>query len=100
MGKSDTSKSGITSLANNVTDGSVDDLAARINDFFKSVSEPLQPLSSDNHYLNLQIEHVPSEYIISVVDVEKHLLALNPRKASGRRIFHSKMDMAIHQVTH
>ncbi len=83
MGKSDNSSSGITSLANNLTDGSIDDLASRINEFFKSVSESLEPLTSDSPYLNLPIDHVPSEYIISVSNVEKHLIALNPRKASG-----------------
>ncbi len=54
MGKSDSSKSGITSLANNVTNGCMDNLSSRINDFLKSVSEPLQPLSADDPYLNLQ----------------------------------------------
>ncbi len=82
MGRNDNSKGGVTSLANNLTEGNMDNLATRINDFFKSVSKPLEPLASDNHYLNIKVDVVPSEYIISVTQVEKQLLKVNPRKAS------------------
>ena len=83
MGKTDTSKGGIKSLANDLTDGSLDSLACQINQFFKSVSESLDPLETDCPYLNLHVDYVPSEYIILVTEVEKHLLRLNTRKATG-----------------
>ena len=70
-------------LANQVCDGSLQQLAEIINNFFKSVSDPLPPLTPDHDYLQLDVSNVPAQYIISVDEVEQHLRSLNIHKAPG-----------------
>ena len=70
-------------LANQVCDGNLLELSQRINNFFKSVTDHLPALSADNDYLQLEIPHVPSKYVIPVEKLEKQLRKLDTSKAPG-----------------
>ncbi len=82
-GQSNQSQNPLAALANKVTDGDLDLLASRINDFFCSVSRVLDPLPPENEYSEFHVDSLPDEFIISIEDVEKQLLRTNIRKASG-----------------
>ena len=82
-GQNNQSQNPLAALANNVTDGNLDHLTSKINDFFCSVSSVLDPLPPDNEYFEFSVDHLPSEFIISIQEVEKQLLKTNTRKASG-----------------
>ncbi len=60
----------------------MDKLVEDINVFFKSVSDPLDPISEDNPFLQQQCE-VPSEYNIMVEAMEKRLSKVKCFKAGG-----------------
>ena len=49
MGQKTTDKSNVQSLANKTTDGNVELLASKINDYFISVSEHLPPTIDRNN---------------------------------------------------
>ena len=51
MGQKTTDKSNVQSLANKTTDGDVELLASKMNDFFISVSEHLPRLDRSNEAL-------------------------------------------------
>ena len=80
------SKSGqnneIASLANTTCDGNIEKLAENINDFFESVSSDLPPLEPNNEFSNI-ICTVPSDFIISVSEVEDSLARIKLGKAAG-----------------
>ncbi len=60
----------------------MDVLVEQINAFFKSVSDPLEPLSPQHPYL-LNDCPVPHQYIISVEAMERRLLKVKTNKAAG-----------------
>ncbi len=70
----------LQSLANEVCDGNMKDLAERVNTFFHSVSAELDPLDPTNAP---DITQVPDQYIISQEIVEKKLLSTKLSKAPG-----------------
>ena len=57
-------------------------LTENINTFFKSVSGSIPPLSEDSPFLQLECE-VPSEYIITVEEMERRLSKVKRKKAGG-----------------
>ncbi len=63
-------------------DGDMDKLVEGITVFFKSVSDPLDPISEDNPFLQQQCE-VPSVYNITVEAMEKKLSKVKRFKAAG-----------------
>ena len=69
--------------SNDITSGDLTVLATKINEFFCSVSNVLVPLPEDNEYSKLQVPYVPSQYTISLEQVEKQMLKTNSRKAKG-----------------
>ncbi len=70
-------------LANDTADGNLTTLASKINNFFCSVSSVLEPLSPENAYSTIVQPQIEDKFIISIHDVEKQLLKVNPRKAKG-----------------
>jgi hypothetical protein len=60
----------------------VQNLAQKINDFFRSVSEQIPPLDTSHPILALECD-VPDQYLVSVADMEKRLLGLKVHKSTG-----------------
>ena len=65
MSKKTTDKSNVQSLANKTTDGNVEILASKINDFFVSVSEHLPRLYRNNEVFDVDGQ-LPDEYVIDL----------------------------------
>ena len=57
IGKKTTDKSNVQSLANITTDGNVELLASKMNDFFVSVSEHLPRLDRDNEAFDVMVNY-------------------------------------------
>ena len=70
------------SLANENTDGDVQVLAERINEFLQSVTSDIPPLKPDNKYAQSQCI-TPETYTISVDEVERNLSRIKKNKAPG-----------------
>ncbi len=76
MGKKTTThKSNVQSLANKTTDGNVELLASKMNDFFVSVSEHLPRLNRNNEAFDVDGQ-LPDEYVIDLTTT----LSISPRK--------------------
>ena len=60
----------------------MDCFVQQVNDFFQSVSGHLKLLSPDNRFLQSDCP-LPDNLCVSIEDMEKRLLSLNTRKASG-----------------
>ena len=69
-------------LADTTCDGDIKALTNDINDFFKSVSDDIEPLKSDSPFLQ-QVCEVPSKYVITVDAMEKRLAKVKANKAGG-----------------
>ena len=76
MGQKTTHISNIHSLANKTTDGNVELLASKMNDFFVSVSEHLPRLDRNNETFGVDGQ-LPNEYVI---DLATNLQALKLRQ--------------------
>ena len=70
------------SLANENTNGDVQQLAERINNFLHSVTSDISPLRPDNEYSQIQCE-IPQTYTISVEEVERNLAKVKKNKSRG-----------------
>ena len=65
MGQKTTDNSNVQSLANKTTDGNVELLASKMNDFFVSVSEHLPRLDRNNEAFDVEGQ-LPDEYVIDL----------------------------------
>ena len=69
-------------LADAECQGNMHDLIERINDLFKSVSEGIPPLNEHCQFFMNQCE-VPTNYHISIQDIERKLSKLKTNKSAG-----------------
>ena len=69
-------------LAENECGGDVDQLVENINGFFKSVTDQLEPITEEHQVMQMNC-HVPSEYTITISDMEKRLNKIKSNKAGG-----------------
>ena len=79
MGRKQSSNA-MANLANQITNGDELLLANRINETFQSVSAALPKLEPTYQHSDTPL---PDEYHVSVQEVEKKLMAINIRKATG-----------------
>ena len=70
MGQKTTDTSNVQSLANKTTDGNVELLASKMNDFFVSVSEHLPRLDRNNEAFDVDGQ-LPNEYVIDLANTCK-----------------------------
>ena len=82
MGKKTTDKSNVQSLANKTTDGNVELLASKMNDFFVSVSEHLPRLDRNNEAFDVDGQ-LPDEYVIDLTTTLQALRKVKTNKATG-----------------
>ena len=82
LGLKSNSTQPLQTLAMSTSEGNMDRFVQQVNDFFQSVSGHLEPLSPDNHFLQSDCP-LPDNLCVSIEDMEKRLLSLNTRKASG-----------------
>ena len=83
MGQKPTDKSNVQSLANKTTDGNVELLASKMNDFFVSVSEHLPRLDRNNEAFDVEGQ-LPDEYVIDLTTTLQALRKVKTNKATGR----------------
>ena len=77
-----TDKSNVQSLANKTTDGNVELLASKMNDFFVSVSEHLPRLDRNNEAFDVEGQ-LPDEYVIDLTTTLQALRKVKANKATG-----------------
>ena len=82
MGQKTTDKSNVQSLANKTTDGNVELLASKMNDFFISVSEHLPRLDRNIEAFDVE-GHLPDEYVIDLTTTLQALSKVKANKATG-----------------
>ena len=82
MGQKTTDKSNLQSLANNTTDGHVELLASKMNDFFVSFSENLPRLDRNNEAFDVEGQ-LPDEYVIDLTTTLQALRKVKTNKATG-----------------
>ena len=82
MGQKTTDISNVQSLANKTTDGNVELLASKMNDFFVSVSEHLPRLDRNNEAFDVD-DQLPNEYVIDVATTLQALRKVKTNKATG-----------------
>ena len=82
MGQKTTDKSNVQSLANKTTDGNVEILASKMNDFFISVSEHLPRLDRNNEAFDVEGQ-LPDEYVIDLTTTLQALRKVKANKATG-----------------
>ena len=82
MGQKTTDKSNVQSLANKTTDGNVELLASKMNDFFVSVSEHLPRLDRNNEAFDVEGQ-LPDEYVIDLTTTLQALRKVKANKATG-----------------
>ena len=81
-GTKKTDISNVQSLANNTTDGNVELLASKMNDFFVSVSEHLPRLDRNNEAFAVA-GHLPNEHVIDLATTLQALRKVKKNKATG-----------------
>ena len=69
-------------LANDISNGNVPELADRINVFLQSVTSDIPPLKRENKYSKIPTPSL-SPFTISVDDVERNLSKIKAKKAAG-----------------
>ena len=74
------SNNAMVNLANQHTDGNVKELADKINKTFQSVSADLPKLQATHQH---PASVLPDKYSVSVDQVEKKLIKINPKKSVG-----------------
>ena len=82
MGQKTTDKSNVQSPANKTTDGNVELLASKMNDFFVSVSEHLPRLDRNNEAFDVEGQ-LPDEYVIDLTTTLQALRKVLANKATG-----------------
>ena len=82
MGQKTTDKSNVQSLANKTTDGNVELLSSKMNDFFVSVSEHLPRLDRNNEAFDVDGQ-LPDEYAIDLTTTLQALRKVKTNKATG-----------------
>ena len=75
-------KSNVHSLANKTTDGFVELLASKMNDFFVSVSEHVSRLDSNNEAFDVDCQ-LQDEYVIDLTATLQALRKVKTNKATG-----------------
>ena len=75
-------KSNVQSIANKTTDGNVELLASKINDFSVTVSEHLPRLDSNNEAFDVDGQ-LPDEYVIDLTTTLQALRKVKTNKATG-----------------
>ena len=88
MGQKTTDKSNVQSLANKTTDGNVELLASKMNDFFVSVSEHLPRLDRNTEAFDVEGQ-LPDEYVIDLTTTLQALRKVKANKATGPDLSHS-----------
>ena len=81
MGQKTTDKSNVQSLANKTTDGNIELLASKMNDFFVSVSEHLPRLDRNNEAFDVEGQ-LPDEYVIDLTTTLQALRQFKANKAT------------------
>ena len=81
-GSKTTDKSNVHSLANKTTDGNVELLASKMNDFFVSVSEHLPRLDRNNEAFDVEGQ-LPDEYVIDLTTTLQALRQVKTNKVTG-----------------
>ena len=71
----------LTCMANDLYNGDMEALTDDINTFFKNITAHLNPIDSPNYATDN--EAIPDKYQLSVEEVEKALLNVNPNKSGG-----------------
>ena len=74
-----TDKSNVQSLADKTTDGNVELLASKMNDFFVSVSEHLPRLDMNNEAFDVE-DQLPDEYVIDLTTTIQALRKVKEKK--------------------
>ena len=82
MGQKTTDISHVQSLVNKTTDGNVELLASKMNDFFVSVSEHLPRLDRNNEAFDVDGQ-LPDEYVINLSTALQALRKVKTNKATG-----------------
>ena len=82
MGQKTTDKSNVQSLANKTTDGNVELLASKMNDFFVSDSEHLLRLDRNNEAFDVEGQ-LPDEYVIDLTTTLQAIRNVKTNKATG-----------------
>ncbi len=82
MGQKTNDKSNVQSLADKTTDGNVELLASKMNDFFVSVSEHLPRLDRNNEAFDVD-DQLPDEYVIDLTTTLQALRKVKTNKATG-----------------
>ena len=82
MGQKTTDTSNVQSLANKTTDGNVELLASKMNDFFVSVSEHLPRLDRNNEAFDVDGQ-LPNEYVIDLATSLQVLGKVKTNKDTG-----------------
>ena len=82
LGQKTTEKSNEQSLANRTTDGNVELLASKMNDFFVSVSEHLPRPDRNNEAFDVEGQ-LPDEYVIDLTTTLQALRKVKTNKATG-----------------
>ena len=82
MGQKTNDKSNVQSLADKTTDGNVELLASKMNDFFVSVSEHLPRLDRNNEPFDIEGQ-LPDEYVIDLTTALQALIKVKTNKATG-----------------
>lgn len=70
------------SLANDLCDGEMDQLAEEMNTFFQSVGDHIAPLNAEDYPFSITC-HVPDEMLISTDMMERHLSRVKTNKSAG-----------------
>ena len=82
MGQKTTDKSNVQGLPNKTTDGNVELLASKMNDFFVSVSEHLPRLDRNIEAFDVEGQ-LPDEYVIDLTTTLQALRKVKANKATG-----------------
>ena len=82
MAQKTTDKSNVQRLANTTTDGNVELLASKINDFFVSVSEHMPRLYRNNEAFDV-VGQLPAEYVIVLTATLQALRKVKTNKTNG-----------------
>ena len=82
LGMNNSSTNPLETLALSVSNGDMGSFVSDINNFLKSVSAHISPLSPDHPCLTVNCD-IPDCYLVSVSDMEKRLLSLKVNKSTG-----------------
>ena len=80
MGQKSTDKANVQSIANKTSDGNVELLASKMNDFFVSVSEHRPRLDRNNEAFDVDGQ-LPDEYVIDLTTTLQALRQIRDKQS-------------------